>query len=98
MIPTDVAAYTSTEITSTATAGGQSPTSGARVGDGNTTAKFAPIVGGVVGGVVAFALLGFLLYLWKRDKAAVSLLLLTLCEASRLLSRERRTRGEQSCR
>ena len=69
--PTDPDAYVSTEAVTTAT---RSPVSTALPSPGSATsthhAAVAPIVGGVVGGAVACALLGFLVYLWKRDKAA----------------------------
>ena len=69
--PTDPDAYVSTEAVTTAT---RYPISTALPSPGSATGTqhpaVAPIVGGVVGGAVACALLGFLLYLWKRDKAA----------------------------
>lgn len=47
------------------------PTStGSSSNDESSSTNVAPIIGGVVGGVVALALLTFLIFLWRRDKAA----------------------------
>ncbi|GAA5872436.1 hypothetical protein JCM16303_004516 [Sporobolomyces ruberrimus] len=60
-VPTNVAAYTATQIR-------PSPTSTSSSSSDHHTSP-GPIIGGVIGGVLAAFLLGFLFYLWRRDKA-----------------------------
>ncbi|GAA5950818.1 hypothetical protein JCM3765_004600 [Sporobolomyces pararoseus] len=61
-VPTNVAAYTATQIR-------PSPTSTNSNSNGDHHTSPGPIIGGVIGGVLAAFLLGFLFYLWRRDKA-----------------------------
>ncbi|GAA5974026.1 hypothetical protein JCM11641_008219 [Rhodosporidiobolus odoratus] len=61
IVPTNVPAYTQTQIVPSSSATSEMP----RHSSGPDTAAIA---GGAVGGVVACALLGFLLYLWRREK------------------------------
>ncbi|GAA5853432.1 hypothetical protein JCM8547_002455 [Rhodosporidiobolus lusitaniae] len=61
VVPTDVAAYTATEILPSPT---QTYVSSYKSGPDK-----GAVAGGVVGGIVAAVLLGFLVYLWRRDKA-----------------------------
>ncbi|GAA5917294.1 hypothetical protein JCM5296_003051 [Sporobolomyces johnsonii] len=60
-VPTNVPAYTATQIIPSSTA--------SATPEKSHKSDAGPIIGGVVGGVVACFLLGFLLYLWRRDKA-----------------------------
>ncbi|GAA6060398.1 hypothetical protein JCM10212_004651 [Sporobolomyces blumeae] len=60
-VPTNVPAYTATQIKPTPTA-----TQSSKSSSGTSP---GPIIGGVIGGVLACFLLGFLFYLWRRDKA-----------------------------
>ncbi|BGP13008.1 hypothetical protein JCM10213v2_000925 [Rhodosporidiobolus nylandii] len=62
IVPSEVAAYTRTQATSSHTSSSSSSDSGA------SGTKTPAIAGGVVGAVVACALAGFLLYLWRREK------------------------------
>ncbi|KAI5474707.1 hypothetical protein MNV49_002575 [Pseudohyphozyma bogoriensis] len=68
-VPTNVAAYTSTEVLTTATTGAASSATGNPTHT-NKAVSVAPIIGGVIGGVVALCLAGFLLFLWRKDKAS----------------------------
>ncbi|BGP13009.1 hypothetical protein JCM10213_007999 [Rhodosporidiobolus nylandii] len=61
VVPSDVAAYTATQIIPSPTA---APSKASHSSGSSTPA----IAGGVVGAVVACALAGFLLYLWRREK------------------------------
>ncbi|KAI5481533.1 hypothetical protein MNV49_004290 [Pseudohyphozyma bogoriensis] len=71
-VPTN-ASYTATEVLTTATTGAIGSTSTSTTVAAPTSHKsdssVGAIAGGVVGGVVALGLLGFLIYLWKRDSA-----------------------------
>ncbi|GAA5862890.1 hypothetical protein JCM1840_002315 [Sporobolomyces johnsonii] len=60
-VPTNVPAYTATQIIPSSTA--------SATPEKTHKSDAGSIIGGVVGGVVACFLLGFLLYLWRRDKA-----------------------------
>ncbi|GAA6040755.1 hypothetical protein JCM8097_003282 [Rhodosporidiobolus ruineniae] len=62
VVPTDVGAYTATQYV---------PSSSASPSPSNSSSSTdtAAIAGGTVGAVVACLLLGFLVYLWRRDKA-----------------------------
>lgn len=68
MVPTDAAAYTATEVLTTATSSYFGPTASPTTPSPPSSPGIAPIVGGTVGGVVALVLVAFLYLLWRRDK------------------------------
>ncbi|POY71492.1 hypothetical protein BMF94_5805 [Rhodotorula taiwanensis] len=64
-VPTNVAGYLSTQSVPTSSASAVPP--GGYYGSGSSV-NVGAIVGGVLGAVVAGLLLGFLIYLWRRDR------------------------------
>ncbi|GAA5890872.1 hypothetical protein JCM6882_008841 [Rhodosporidiobolus microsporus] len=62
VIPTNPAAYVATETV-------PSPTPSINYSAGRRGPDTAAVAGGVVGGVIACVLAGFLIYLWRREKA-----------------------------
>lgn len=67
VVPTNVASYVATEATTTATAGAFPTMPIYGPSDGNSV-NVAAVAGGVVGGVIALVLFGFLFYMYRRDK------------------------------